>query len=70
MEDFRLGAHLPNFTEEEIDLIHRVWLDVAHEEGLQGLQHEDIVAVALTRLRKELAGADRAQVLDQIRRFV
>ena len=69
LEDFRLGAHLPNLTDEEVDLIHRVWLDVVREEGLHGLQHEDIVAIALTRLEQELASPRRAEVLQEIRRL-
>src|SRR5439155_2618081 len=53
IEDFRLGAHPPRLTEEEINLIHGIWLDVTHEDGLGELRHDEVVAVALRRLDQD-----------------
>lgn len=65
--DFYLGAHAPELSEEEVNLIHKLWLDIAN--GLEGehIHHKDVITLALSRLEQELRGAERAQVLEQIR---
>jgi amino acid transporter len=68
IEDFRLGAHPPRLTEEEINLIHGIWLDVTHEDGLSELRHDEVVAVALRRLDQDLKEMARAHVLEEFQR--
>ena len=68
IEDFRLGAHPPRLTEEEVNLIHGIWLAVTHEDGLGDLRHDDVVAVALRRLDHDLKEMSRARVLEEFRR--
>ncbi len=68
IEDFRLGAHPPRLTEEEINLIHGIWLDVTHEDGLSELRHDEVVAVALRRLDQDLKEMARARVLEEFQR--
>jgi hypothetical protein len=68
IEEFSLGAHPPRLTEPEIDLIHEMWLDLTHEEGLRHVHHRDVVAVALRRLRRDLKERERPRVLDELRR--
>ena len=65
--DFYLGAHPPEFTPEQIDLIHRVWLETT--ERLPGVEmhHSDVVAVAVRRLERELAKPGEGSVLKDIR---
>jgi amino acid transporter len=67
IRDFYLGAHAPDFTSEEIELIHRLWLDVTHERGLEDVRHREIVRVALAQMAIELEGETRGQVLDGLR---
>jgi hypothetical protein len=67
MRDFYLGAHAPDLSEEEIQLIHRLWLDVTHEPGLDDLRHREIVKVALDRLTRDLKEHTRQEVLDRLR---
>jgi len=67
VDDFSLGAHPPSLTEEEINLIHRLWLDVTREGGFENLHHKDIVTLALARLDNDIKGDLRARVLDEIR---
>ena len=70
IEDFRLGAHPPRLTEEEINLIHGIWLDVTHEDGLSELRHDEVVAVALRRLDQDLKEMARIRVLEEFQRRV
>jgi hypothetical protein len=67
IKDFYLGAHAPELTDEEIHFIHKLWLDVTHERGLEAVRHKEIVTAAVVRLADELHGDRRKQVLDFLR---
>jgi hypothetical protein len=51
-----LGAHAPNLTEEDISLIHKIWLQVSSVPSRQRVHHRDVVRVALNRLERDLKG--------------
>jgi hypothetical protein len=51
---FYLGAHAPKLTDEDIDLIHEIWLDVSRIPARRRLHHRDVVRVALERLDRDL----------------
>jgi amino acid transporter len=51
-----LGAHTPNLTEEDINLIHDLWLQVSNIPSRRRVHHRDVVRVALNRLRRDLRG--------------
>jgi amino acid transporter len=53
---FDLGAHAPHLTEEDINLIHRIWLDVSKLPARRKVHHRDVVRVALDRLHRDLRG--------------
>jgi amino acid transporter len=67
VHDFYLGAHAPELSGADVNLIHRLWLDVTREPGAGEVHHVDVVVVALTRLEGELRGEERGEVLDQFR---
>jgi hypothetical protein len=67
IQDFNLGAHAPRLTEREIDLIHRLWLDMTHDAGGEDLHHKDVVTIALSRLERDLKGVKRGEVLTEAR---
>ncbi len=67
IRDFYLGAHAPDLSQEEINLIHQLWLDATRESGLEDIRHREIVVVALARLAEEFAGKDRQEVLARLR---
>jgi hypothetical protein len=67
LQDFYLGAHPPDLSDEEIDFIHKLWLDVTHERGLENIRHKHIVVAALVHLADELHGERRQQVLQFVR---
>jgi hypothetical protein len=64
--DFYLGAHAPRLADEDINIIHKLWLDVTREKAGEDAHHKEIVTVALERLEKDLKGNERRRVLEQI----
>jgi amino acid transporter len=62
---FQLGPHTPTLTLEDLDVIHRLWLDAVGTVGLD-VHHRDIVRAALEELGQELRGPQREQALKRI----
>ncbi len=67
--DFLLGAHAPQLSEEEINQIHRLWLEIKTELGGEVLHHKDVVTISLDCMDKLLKGEDRNRLLNEIRQF-
>ena len=65
IETFLLGPHAPTLSEEDLDLIHRLWLDAVNQYGLD-VHHRDVVRAALEEMERDLAGYDRARTLARI----
>jgi amino acid transporter len=51
-----LGAHAPDFTVEDVSLIHKIWLQVSKVPARHRVRHRDVVRVALDRLERDLRG--------------
>ena len=64
--NYYLGAHDPSLTPEDIQLIHRLWLDLSIESGYEEIHHRDVVTYALLRLNTDLSGPHRKAVLSQL----
>jgi uncharacterized protein YjeT (DUF2065 family) len=66
---FSLGAHLPRLTDEDIALLHHIWLEVLRTKPATetNIHHRDLVVAGLRLLEKELHGPRRAAILDLIR---
>ena len=53
---FALGAHAPELTPEDIDRIHRLWVEAVNTVG-PDIHHRDIVVAALGSFEEELSRA-------------
>jgi hypothetical protein len=51
-----LGAHAPHLTEDDLNLIHELWLKVSSIPSRRRVHHRDVVRVALNRLKRDLRG--------------
>lgn len=51
-----MGAHAPQLTEEDVSLVHEIWLQVTTIPSRHRLHHRDVVRVALDRLKRDLRG--------------
>ena len=63
---FSLGAHAPDLSADDIERIHRLWLDAVRAVGPH-IHHRDIVAAALGNFEEEMAGSGREHAVARIR---
>jgi len=68
VDTFHIGPHTPSLKTEDVHLVHRLWLNITHEPGLEALHHHDILTEALTRFAREYAGHDRQDILRDLRK--
>ena len=69
VQTYLLGPHAPTLTIDDLDLIHRLWLDAVSELGTD-VHHRDVVRVAIESLQREMDGKTRTEVMALIRRQV
>jgi amino acid transporter len=67
---FNLGPHPPRLWPEDIDLAHRLWLDLTARGPGSKLHHRDIIGVALRRMDAELRSDRSGEVVADIQREV
>jgi amino acid transporter len=63
---FNLGPHPPRLWPEDIDLVHRLWLELSCRQNGAHLHHRDVVGVALARLEKQLHSEQATDVFADI----
>lgn len=68
VDTFHIGPHTPSLKTEDVHLVHRLWLNITREPGLDKLHHHDILTEALTRFAREYAGRDRDEILKELRK--
>jgi len=66
VHEYSLGPHAPRMRPQDLELMHKVWLDVTSDPKLAGAHHYHIVAVALQELQRELGSPERAEVLAKL----
>jgi nucleotide-binding universal stress UspA family protein len=63
---FNLGPHPPRLWPEDLDLLHRLWLELGAKGPGSKLHHRDIVGVALRRMNAELHSNLSGEVVDDV----
>jgi len=67
VHEYPLGPHAPRMRPQDLELMHRVWLDVTSDPRYAGAHHYHIVALALEELQRELKSGDqRADLLNKL----
>jgi hypothetical protein len=61
-QNFYLGAHAPTLTDADVELIHKLWLEVSKVPARRRVHHRDVVRVALLRLDHDLKGQSDAML--------
>jgi len=69
-EVFYLGPHAPHLTPNEIDLLHKIWLDCSARLEPEEIHHHDIVHFALTEIQHELQDEKDSKVLERLRQHL
>ncbi len=67
---FYLGPHAPRLTPKEIDLLHRVWLELADKLPGEELHHHDIIHFALDEVEREIAAGEESDVVERLRQHL
>ena len=63
---FNLGPHPPRLWPEDIDLVHRLWLELSARGPGSKLHHRDVLSVALHRMAEDMRSARAQDVVDDI----
>jgi amino acid transporter len=63
---FNLGPHPPRLWPEDVDLTHRLWLELIDKGAGDELRHRDVVSVALHLLRRELQTPESEEILRDV----
>ena len=50
---FHIGPHAPTIESDDVQLVHRLWLQLRRSPEMQDLHHSDILTYAITRLASE-----------------
>jgi amino acid transporter len=66
IREYPLGPHTPRMRPQDLELMHKVWLDVTTDPKFAGAHHYHVVALALQELEKELNSDKREEVLNKL----
>jgi Amino acid permease len=66
VREFALGPHAPRMRPQDVELMHKLWLDVTADPKYAGAHHYHVVALALQELRRELTSDQRAAALAKL----
>ncbi len=66
-QSYYIGPHAPSLQADDVQLVHRLWLNFRRDPELDKLHHSDIVTYALTRLAGEYA-RDKQETLKGLKR--
>jgi amino acid transporter len=66
VREYALGPHTPRMRPQDVELMHKLWLDITSDPKYAGTHHYHIVALALEELRRELSTDQRAQLLAKL----
>jgi len=66
MHEYFLGPHTPRLRPQDLELMHKLWLDITSDPKYAGAHHYHIVALALEELKRELTTEQRAELLAKL----
>jgi amino acid transporter len=66
VREFALGPHTPRMRPQDVELMHKLWLNITADPKFAGAHHYHIVALALEELQRELSTEQRAQLLQKL----
>ncbi|MEJ2007551.1 MAG: APC family permease, partial [Acidobacteriota bacterium] len=66
-EVYYLGPHAPHLTPNEIDLLHKIWLECSARLEPEEIHHHDIIHFALTEIDRKLCEGEDREVLERLK---
>jgi amino acid transporter len=64
--EYALGPHSPRMRPQDVELMHKLWLEITGDPTYAGAHHYHIVALALQELERELNSEQRAELLQKL----
>jgi len=65
---FYIGPHAPVLSPDDVQLVHRLWLNMRRDPSVSDLHHSDIITYALTRLAGQYA-REKVDILRDLRSY-
>jgi hypothetical protein len=65
---FYIGPHAPKLSPDDVQLVHRLWVNMRRDPSMQDLHHSDIITYALTRLAGQYA-REKLEILRDLRNY-
>jgi amino acid transporter len=65
---FFIGPHAPALSPDDVQLVHRLWLNMRRDPSMQDLHHSDIITYALTHLAGQYA-REKEEILRDLRNY-
>ncbi len=65
---YYLGPHAPSLRPDDVQLVHRLWLNLRRDPSVQDLHHSDIITYALTRLASQYA-REKQEIIKELRGY-
>ena len=66
VREYALGPHNPPLRPQDVELMHKLWLNITTDPKFAGAHHYHIVALALDELQRELSTEQRTQLLQKL----
>jgi hypothetical protein len=65
---FYIGPHAPALGPDDVQLVHRLWLNMRRDPSVSDLHHSDIITYALTRLAGQYA-REKDDIIRDLRNY-
>ena len=66
--EYYLGPHEPRLRQQDLELLHKTWLELSADPEFASLHHYHLVGLALVRLYERLHGPQRDEILALLRK--
>ena len=66
IRQYRLGPHTPQLRQQDLELLHKLWLQLANNPEFSGLHHYHVISLALKGLAQELESARRSELMAEL----
>jgi amino acid transporter len=66
VREYAIGPHTPRLRPQDVELMHKLWLNITTDSKFAGAHHYHIVALALEELQRELSTDQRAELLQKL----
>ena len=65
---FQIGAHAPDLKPEDVELIHKIWLEIAEKAPEVEFHHRDVVTLALKHFNAALRQRGSGEILAELQK--